>query len=292
VLDHVRVACATSNAPLTLLDDGDVAVSHCAWSADGFPLRNLTNVRRVAMEQATAVSALLKQGITPLICGGDCTTLLGTARALQMVHQNAGLVSFDAHGDFNTDESTPSGNIHGMTVAAIAGRGHASLLELFRSRAVVPERRIALLGVRDLDREEAVALHNAEVTLLERGAIRAMGAREAALRALRVATGHDDGGDGHVLLHIDVDVLDPGEFPGVGMPVSDGLSVEELLETLEPLLASGRVIAAEITEAAPSLDPSGRTLAVMETLLDLLARGLSTWTQGGNQAIGGPTSAA
>lgn len=266
----------TLSPPVLVEDAGDVAVPDAVWTSDGYPLRAADAVCAVAEAQAARIGRLLAAGKAPLVIGGDCTTMLGTATGLHRAGRPFGLVSCDAHGDFNTAETTPSGNIHGMTVAALAGRGAAPLVNLFGGDVTVLPARMVLLGVRDLDPPEAVALPAADVTVLAPGEIVRRGPRWCGERALAIACGAGDASpaDG-LLLHLDLDVLDPLVAPGVGLPVPGGLSLETLLEMLDPLLSSGRLLAAEITEAAPVLDGSGRTAANLELLLRRLVVALS-----------------
>jgi arginase len=276
VVQRLQQWAATQAPVVEVRDAGDVAVPAVAWRPDGKPLRCLDAVLAVAEAQAACVGRLLAAGMAPLVIGGDCTTMLGTAAGLHRAGYRFGLICFDAHGDFNTAETTPSGNIHGMTVAALAGRGAPSLRDLVGGDVVVPSSHIALIGVRDLDPLERQALTAAGVLVVSPAELSRRGASCCGRRALAIACGAGDGPpvDG-LLLHLDVDVLDPGEAPGVGLPVAGGLTLDALLAALEPLLNSGRLLAVEITEAAPLLDRSGRTMLVVQTLLRHLVLGLT-----------------
>ena len=260
IVDWLAEKCVL---PVPFVDRGDVTVPMSDWSVDGFPLRCLEQVLIVAERQAAAVAGLVADGLAPLVVGGDCTTMLGTVAGLRRTGRTFGLVCFDAHGDFNTPETTPSGNVHGMTVAAVSGRGAPELLDLFGPVPGVLPERITLLGVRDLDPPEAVALAASPVVVVDPRQLRIQGAQASGELALRRAGDATEG----ILLHLDLDVLDPAVAPGVGLPVPGGLTLDELWATLEPLLASGRLLAVEVTEAAPALDPSGRTADVLAALL-------------------------
>lgn len=251
-------------------DAGDIPVPGHAWTGDGFPLRALGPVLAVAERQAAAVAALLQVGQAPLVIGGDCTTLLGTAAGLRRAGKRFGLVCFDAHGDFNTPDTTPSGNLHGMTVAALAGRGADRVLALYEGEVTVAPERMTLLGVRDLDPPEDAALRAAAVTVLTPTDLRHRGPAAGGALALARAAPAPDG----LLLHLDLDVLDPTIVPGVGLPVRDGLTLAELHAALAPLLASRRLLAVELTEAAPALDVEGPTTQIVEELLRLLVPAL------------------
>jgi arginase len=270
-LRRLRRWCAAQETPLTLHDAGDVEGPARPWSGAGFPLREVDAVLAVAERQANTVAGLLRAGSVPLVVGGDCTTLLGTAAGLRRAGLEFGLVCLDAHGDFNTAATTPSGNLHGMTVAALAGRGDPALCTLFERAVSVPAGRIALLGVRDLDPPETVALRGAGVRPLDPAALRRCGMDAAGVEAGATTLAVLDGWapPAGFLLHLDVDVLDPSVAPGVGLPVAGGLTLPELEAVLAPLLASGRLLALDLTEAAPLLDASGRTAAIVERLLRL-----------------------
>jgi arginase len=274
---RLRRWCAAQEPPVALHDAGDVPVPTRPWSDAGFPLREVDAVLAVAERQANTVAGLLRAGSVPLVVGGDCTTLLGTAAGLRRAGLEFGLVCFDAHGDFNTAATTPSGNLHGMTVAALTGRGDPALLALFERAVSVPAGRMALLGVRDLDPPEAVALRDAGVCPLDPAALRQCGLGAAGAQARATALAALDGWapPAGFLLHLDVDVLDPSVAPGVGLPVAGGLTLPELEAVLAPLLASGRLLALELTEAAPLLDASGRTATLVEHLLQLLIPALA-----------------
>ncbi|HEV7214769.1 MAG TPA: arginase family protein, partial [Chloroflexota bacterium] len=131
-------------------------------------------------------------------------------------------------------------------------------------------------GVRDLDPQERQALTSAGVLVVSPAELSRRGATCCGQRALATACGAGNGPpvDG-LLLHVDVDVLDPEEAPGVGLPVRGGLTLDSLLAALEPLLTSGRLLAVEVTEAAPLLDRSGRTVLVLQKLLPHLVYGLN-----------------
>lgn len=277
ILDRLGAGVSGKPRSYDVVDVGDVALPVSPWHGDGFPLRALGGVRETAERQAARVQHLLQRGDAPLVIGGDCTTMLGSVAGLRRAGLRFGLVCFDAHGDFNTDQTTPSGNIHGMTVAAAAGRGAAAVLDVLGAGPAIPERRITLLGVRDLDPPEATSLAASAAAVLDPCEMRRRGLRESGELALDralvpVAGWAPDG----LLLHVDLDVLDPGERMGVGLPVPGGLLVDELIAALGPIVASGRVLAAELTEAAPALDPSCRTSALVDRLLGLLSRALGT----------------
>ncbi len=198
----------------------------------------------------------------PLVIGGDhsLTTCLVGELSLR---RNIGLVYLDAHGDFNTPETSPSGNVHGMVVSRISGRSLGSILDL--KKTFVAERNIALIGTRDIDPEEDVLLKESQVTVFGMKSVRGMGIAPATKQAIAVAS---DGTEGYHA-SVDIDVVDPAFAPGVSTPVSGGLSPEEAHQALR-LLGSGPICSADFVELNPSRDEDGRTARLAAGLIGTL----------------------
>lgn len=192
----------------------------------------------IAAALAAEVRRARAAGALPVVVGGDCMVALGAMGGLDGAA--AGVVWLDAHGDFNTPETTPSGYLGGMPLAALAGRCLPALAAAAGLRGPVDEGRIALLGARDLDPLERAALEASPVAVLAPERLRGdLGALDGALG--RAAAG------GPVYLHIDVDVLDPAEMPGVVYPTPGGLSLPELEALLRTVRARGAPAAVTLT---------------------------------------------
>jgi arginase len=214
---------------------------------------------RVGYEVARSRAA----GFFPLILGGDCMVALGALSGL-LDPPNTAVVWLDAHGDFNTPATTISGYIGGMALACAVGRGLDELREQSKLATPVPERNVALIGARDLDPAEERLLAASAVTLVRGAALRADPAElERALHALQPLP--------QLYLHVDVDVLDPVEAPGVDYPTARGLSLEDLKQIVQHTVALGNLAALAITAVNPEKDVDGRTvgaaLAVIEAAL-------------------------
>jgi arginase len=167
---------------------------------------------------------------------------------------DGGVIWVDAHADFNTPETTPSGNVHGMALAALLGRGPRELTGIGRPGAKLTPSQVVLLGVRDLDPQERLALRESGILVISMREVDEMGMSRAAQRALEKL--------GHLSrLHIslDMDALDPNEAPGVGTPVPGGLTYREAHLLMEILSDSGRVASLDIVEVNPILDDRNRT---------------------------------
>jgi arginase len=199
-----------------------------------------------------------------LTLGGDHSVAIGSvAGALQA--GPTGLLWIDAHGDFNTPETSPSGNIHGMPLAVLVGRGHRQLLDVLEGERMNPEH-VAIVGLRDLDKREKEALREAGLAAYTMRDIdeRGMGAvaREAAERVCA---------PGRVHVSLDIDALDPVDAPGVATPVRGGLSYREAHLLLEVLADEKVLRSMDVVEVNPMLDVRNRTA---ETAVELVVSAL------------------
>jgi arginase len=203
---------------------------------------------------ADKVKAILNAGCLPFIIGGDDSALMGILEGLRSLRSKIGMVYMDAHGDFNTPETTPSGIIGGMDVAIVAGRGPEKLVAMFGHSPLLPEENIVLYGVRDLDPLEAKALAESKVRVYTREKIKSQGAEKVAEEILRYL----ESKCGCLYLHIDLDVLDKSVFSAQGLPVPDGLSKEEFRSTIKVLAKNGKLcgVALMVFDAAKDADGS------------------------------------
>jgi arginase len=179
---------------------------------------------------------------------------MGTLGGLASVHGAGGVVWIDAHADINTPETSPSGNVHGMPLAAAMGlAGDRFATDAWPLPAVDPAR-VAILGARSLDVAEREYLRRSEVTVLTMSEIDRIGIEQAVQRALeRVA------GPGFVHVSLDMDALDPAIAPGVGTPVQGGLTYREAHLALELVAESGLAGSLEVVEVNPVLDHENQT---------------------------------
>ncbi len=216
--------------------------------------RHLQSIAGVCQAVCAAARQALEQHEHAVFLGGDHSVSIGTVSAMDIHGAEVGVVWVDAHGDFNTPEITPSGNVHGMALAALLGRGAPELTNIGRPGPKLRASEAVLLGARDLDPLEREALREAGVLVITMRDIDEMGMAAAARQALKRL-------DGLERLHIslDMDVLDPGEAPGVGTPVPGGLSYREAHLLMEILADSQKVGSLDIVEVNPILDERNRT---------------------------------
>jgi arginase len=231
-------------------------------------LKYLPEIVKVTRVLARSVEKALEDGTLPLILGGDHSLAIGSLAGLLRVYPNPGLIWFDAHGDFNTDETTPSGNIHGMPAATAVGLGHPELKRPFRDRFLDPHK-IAYIGVRTLDPEEARLMRHHQVTVFSMTEIDKFGMREVVNRALEVVTTGTDA----VHVSFDIDAVDPLFAPGSGTPYPGGLTQREAHLALEMIAEAGILTSMDMVEVNPILDERNRT---GQLAADLIASALGS----------------
>jgi len=256
-------------------DMGDLEVEIPERRAVGSErLKYLDVVLPVQQMLAEAVSRAVDEHHIPICLGGDHSIALGSISGASR-GRTLGVIWLDAHADFNTAETTPSGNIHGMPLAALCGYGDQRLVTLGgtsnSSRTVSPEK-VAVVGARSLDGEEKKLLRSAGVRVFSMEAIDRFGIAEVMRQAIAVAS---DGTDG-IYLSLDVDCVDPMYAPGVGTPVPGGLTYREAHLAVELIAESGRLIGLDLVEVNPILDSANAT-GTIAVHLALSAMGLRVW---------------
>lgn len=216
--------------------------------------RFLPQIKETCERVAELVTRAVEGGYLPLVLGGDHSVALGTLGGLARVRGPGGVLWFDAHGDLNRPETSPTGNVHGMPLAAALGiAGPEFESEAFRLPAVEPGR-IALVGVRSLDEAERSLLAELEARVYTMSDLDRLGVETVVGEALEHVSG-----DGFVHVSLDMDVLDPDMAPGVGTPVRGGLSYREAHLALELVAESGLADSLEVVEVNPILDRGNET---------------------------------
>jgi arginase len=207
--------------------------------------------RRIAGAVATSVQA----NHFPLVLGGDHSLSVGSIRGAAK-HHRLGVIWVDAHADFNTPETTPSGNIHGMPLAALCGLGDPRLVSLWEETPpVIDPKRVAVIGARDLDSGEKRNLREAGVMVQSMEQVDRLGMGSALEKAIERVSRDVDG----IYLSFDMDALDPRQAPGVGTPVPGGLTFREAHLACEVLAETGKLIGMDIVEVNPILDVQNQT---------------------------------
>jgi len=228
--------------------------------------RYLPEIKETCRRIAELVAGAKGRGATPLVLGGDHSVAIGTLGGLASQSEVGGVVWIDAHGDANTPETSPTGNVHGMPVAVALGLAGAAWSDVPWALPAVDPRRVALIGVRSLDDGERVLLREAGVRVYTMSEIDRVGIERAVRESLdRVA------GPGFVHVSLDMDALDPEIAPGVGTPVRGGLTYREAHLALELVAESGLAGSLEVVEVNPVLDRANTTAL---TAVELVASAL------------------
>lgn len=216
----------------------------------------------------------LQDSALPLVLGGDHSLGAGSVAASAEWTRNTttkplGLLWIDAHGDMNTPQTTTSGNVHGMPLAALLGKNPAELASIGFSPSVLPQHTV-LMGIRNLDEREKDAIRASGVRVFTMRDIDRDGIAKVAEQAIALAST----GTGGVHVSFDLDVCDPAIAPGVGTPVKGGLNYREAHMLMETIADSGRLVALDLVEVNPTLDLRNTT-AELATELALSALGKS-----------------
>jgi arginase len=227
-------------------------------------LKYVESIVAVTEELAKQVTVTLQENLFPLVLGGDHSVALGSVAGAARVHKNIGVLWIDAHADFNTDETTPSGNIHGMILSALAGLGNKQLTEIGGWTPKINMEYIVIIGARDLDPGEQDLLRKHHIHVFTMSDIDQQGIANVMKQAIAIAG--QNGNPIHVSL--DMDSLDPHEAPGVGTPVRGGLSYREAHFAMELIAQTGKMISMDVVEVNSILDRENATaqLAVELTL--------------------------
>jgi len=243
-----------------VIDEGNIVVRNQEMmQITDRRLKYLPEIATACRKLADRVEAALEEDAIPLILGGDHSIAIDSVSGLASFHRKrgnkVGVIWFDAHGDMNTPETSPSGNIHGMPFAVILGHGAQELTQISGFSPKVYPEDCLLIGARSIDPEEAVTLKNSGIRVVtmreldERGMSAVMD--EAIWWASRRTVGF------HVSM--DMDFVDPYYAPGVGTPVPGGPTYRESHLAMEKIADSGKLLSFELAEVNPVLDVANRT---------------------------------
>jgi arginase len=235
----------------------------------------IREIAKICQRLYDIASKSLDEGAVPVVLGGDHSLAAGSVAASAVWVQRTtskplGLIWVDAHGDMNTPETTTSGNVHGMPLAALLGREPAELAAIGSSPSVLPQHTV-LVGIRNLDEEEKAQIRAAGVHVFTMKDIDRDGIAKVAERALALASAATGG----VHISFDMDVCDPAIAPGVGTPVKGGLDYREAHMVMELVADSRRLVALDLVEVNPTLDIRNATAEIAtELALSALAKNI------------------
>jgi len=238
-----------------VIDSGDISI-HIQESQKIIDpkLKYLPEILRTCKLLATKIERTLDKKQFPLIIGGDHSMALGTIGGISSYckknNLEMGVIWIDAHADMNTHKTTPSGNIHGMPLAAALGLGYDKLVNFLGFSPKVKPENIALIGVRSIDKEERENIKKLNVPVYTMSDIDKQGIHRIIVKVLKQFKQRVD----HIHVTFDLDSVDPAFVPGVGTPVPGGLNYREAHLLMESIAECGCMSSLEVTEINPILD--------------------------------------
>lgn len=251
-----------------VIDEGNIDVPAAFHDLEqNEQLKNLEEVVRANEQLAQVVSRVKREGRFPLILGGDHSIALGSIAGLTSTVPNLGVIWFDAHADVNTEKTSPSGNIHGMSLAASIGRGNERLVNLYQEGQKVNPENVVFIGLRESDPEEKQLIRDLGIQSYTMHEIDRYGMAEVIERAIAY---FKERNVEHVHLSLDIDVIDPLFAPGVGTYSPGGISYREAHLAMELLQQADCITSTEIVEVNPILDEKNKTADVAVALMGSL----------------------
>lgn len=246
-------------------DKGDIIPRRDGKSLPG--LNHCEQIVEANQRLFDEVCASIDDGRMPIVLGGDHVVAAGSIQAVQKSFRGVGVIWIDAHGDFNDDKSSPTGNMHGMPFSAVCGMGPTEM-EIPGGNFVDPRNAVQIAG-RDIDVAERDRLKKSGVTVFSISDIDRMGIAPVIEKAVSIASAGTNG----IHVSYDIDAVTPDEAPGVGTPVHSGLTVREAFLIMEMLYECGKVCSVDMVEVNPILDIHNKTgNLACELILSLLGK--------------------
>lgn len=253
----------------SIYDEGDLTIDLVHEDKDAEGKTNLKNLKTVTESNeklGQKVDHEISLNRFPLVLGGDHSIAIGTLAGVSKHYENLGVIWYDAHGDLNTGETSPSGNIHGMSLAVSLGLGHPALTNIGGYAPKVKPENVVIIGARDLDPGEKKLIKEIGIKVYTMHEIDRLGMTKVMSETIDYLKERTDG----VHLSLDLDGLDPNDAPGVGTPVAGGISYRESHLAMEMLQESGMLTSAEFVEVNPILDEKNTTANVAVALMGSL----------------------
>lgn len=226
-------------------------------------LKNLNSVISTCNEIAAySYNNIFKNGETPLFIGGDHSSAMGTVSAASATYENLGLIWIDAHPDINTDATTATGNIHGMPVAALLGKGEPALTKILNNNVKLKPENVVMIGLRDIDPPEAITLKELNIKYFTYDEVKERGLEVCLDESIAHLSNVD-----HVHVSFDIDSVNPSILPGVSVPVEDGFTLPEVYRIFECYLTKLPISSLDIVEFNAELD---KEMVTSDFVLDLI----------------------
>ena len=249
-------------------DNGDIKIEIMERQKIKNPrLKYLDEIIKTSKLLADKVEKVLEKGAFPLCIGGDHSMALGTISGIASYcgkrKSKLGVIWIDAHSDMNTDETSPSGNIHGMPLASLLGLGYNELANLLGFSPKLHSENCALIGIRSIDEAEKVNIKKLRLPVYTMNDIDKLGIHRIIAKVLKQFREKVD----HIHISFDVDSVDPSVAPGVGTPVSGGLSYREAHLIMETVAECGCMSSLEVAELNPILDHKNKSAVFTAELI-------------------------
>ncbi|WP_010099566.1 arginase [Ornithinibacillus scapharcae] len=248
-------------------DMGDIPINRPGSIEDKeSKLKNLEQVIEANETLARMVDGEIQKDRFPLILGGDHSIAIGSLAGISKHYRNLGVIWYDAHGDLNTSETSPSGNIHGMPLAVSLGLGHERLTGLYDYAPKIKPENVVIIGARSLDPGERELIREKGIKVYTMHEIDRMGMSAVMEETIQYLKENTDG----LHLSLDLDGLDPTEAPGVGTPVLGGMTYRESHLAMEMIFDSNLLTSLEVVEVNPILDEKNKTATLAVGLMGSL----------------------
>lgn len=249
---------------LAVEDEGNVQVGFSGqFKTVGESSKNVKTIAKSSERLAAKVSDIMKQGRFPLVLGGDHSIAIGTLAGVAAQLKTLGVIWYDAHADMNTPETSPSGNVHGMPLAASMGLGNRELVNVGGYSGKVKAENIVLIGARDVDPGETALIRERNIRVYDPADVKRLGIERVIEEAVVYLSERCDG----IHLSFDVDGIDPQEIAGVGTPVPDGISYRDSLHAVQMLGRLENLVSAEFVEVNPLLEQGDATARLTVDLI-------------------------
>lgn len=248
----------------TVMDMGDIHVNNAELIGDPLDknVRYKDDIAKACQSVCDIVSTEMNDDSTLLVLGGDHSVAMGSVAgsskyvsSSKSEHKNMGVIWVDAHTDMNTPETSPTGNIHGMPMAALLGYGNSDLINIGGSGPKIDPKNVAFIGIRDVDQDEAELVRKSGVTVFTMTDIDRLGIRQVMKESLEIANDNTAG----FHFSFDIDGVDPNFAPGVGTPVDGGLTLREAHVLAEMAYESNQMLVMDLMEVNPIRDQGNKT---------------------------------
>lgn len=261
---YANLAGSLRNLGYSTFDSGDIVIPGHYALTDTSLQNRLPFICSGCKKAYELGRKAVESGEIPIFLGGDHSASIGTVGGV--THNNeVGLIWIDAHGDFNTPETSISGNVHGMALAVLLGQGSKDLVNIGRPGPKVKPENVSLIGIREIDKREKVLISNSGCNTYTMRDVDEIGIRDILAKTL-LRFSHLD----HIHVSLDLDVMDPLDAPGVGTPSQGGLTYREGQLIMEILADTGKLHSIDIMEINPILDIQNRTAQMAVNLVSSL----------------------